>query len=45
MKIIQIPKEFTYLSDIPEFKDGLPFNCVIDKQVTRMWRNTFSINK
>ena len=34
MKIIHIPTQYTYLSEVPEFMSGLPFNCVIDKQVT-----------
>ena len=34
MKNIFIPKQYTYLADVPEFKKGLPFDCIIDKQVT-----------
>lgn len=34
MNIINIPKDYTYLSDVPEFKDGFPDNSIIDKQVT-----------
>lgn len=34
MQTIKIPSQHTYLSTVPEFSKGLPFNCVLDKQVT-----------
>ena len=34
MQTIEIPSKYTYLSDVPEFSKGLPYDCVLDKQVT-----------
>ena len=34
MKTIKIAKQYTYLSEVPEFHKGLPFDCILDKQVT-----------
>lgn len=32
-EIIDIPKEYTYINQIPEFKEDVPDNCYIDKVV------------
>ena len=34
MQTIEIPSKYTYLSDVPEFSKGLPYDCVLDKQQT-----------
>ena len=38
IKTINVPSEYLYISDVPEIKtkynNDLPYNCIIDKQVT-----------